>query len=460
MHYCRPAPDYLPDPASCLLTGIPPQTCLEKGSPSMRSPAPSRPSWRSRAPIGVGYNSIRFDDEVTRHLFWRNLIDPYARANGRTSAGAGTCSTWCAAYALRPEGRLADARRRRPSFLRPDRRQRPGPRRGARRAVGRARRSKLARLVRAPARCGVLPEAAPQGRGARRDRPGGPARSSTCRPLCLPSALHRRRLAAGAAPDEQERADRGDLAADLSELADLGAEAIRERIFTREADLPDGVGQLPIKTIHVNRSPIDRQPADAGRTSRPRWGLDMGSRCGTPRSPRTPALPRERWAEVCSPARRPITHARRGRRPVRRLRRQRGPAPARAVAPDGRRRVSGRQRTGFSDALDELLFRYRAQLPAVAGGRRARAGRHCAARLHWGKRAALTLAAFQDRIDTLAETAEERGQNHPPLLDYAERIAPEPAALSPSPVAPRRQGRRSVRQPVVNQAAATVSATA
>ncbi len=29
--------------------------------------------------MGVGYNSIRFDDEVTRHLFWRNLIDPYAR---------------------------------------------------------------------------------------------------------------------------------------------------------------------------------------------------------------------------------------------------------------------------------------------------------------------------------------------------------------------------------------------
>jgi exodeoxyribonuclease-1 len=27
----------------------------------------------------VGYNSIRFDDEVTRFLLWRNLIDPYAR---------------------------------------------------------------------------------------------------------------------------------------------------------------------------------------------------------------------------------------------------------------------------------------------------------------------------------------------------------------------------------------------
>jgi exodeoxyribonuclease I len=54
--------------------------------------------------IGVGYNSIRFDDEVTRFLFWRNLIDPYAREwqNG--------CGRWdlldvvrCT-WALRPEG--------------------------------------------------------------------------------------------------------------------------------------------------------------------------------------------------------------------------------------------------------------------------------------------------------------------------------------------------------------------
>ena len=33
MHYCRPSPDSLPDPESCLLTGIVPQTCLEQGLP-------------------------------------------------------------------------------------------------------------------------------------------------------------------------------------------------------------------------------------------------------------------------------------------------------------------------------------------------------------------------------------------------------------------------------------------
>ena len=36
MLYCRPAPDYLPDPQSCLITGITPQQCLEHGVPEYR----------------------------------------------------------------------------------------------------------------------------------------------------------------------------------------------------------------------------------------------------------------------------------------------------------------------------------------------------------------------------------------------------------------------------------------
>mgnify|MGYP002067638097 CR=1 FL=1 len=31
MHYCKPAPDILPEPEACLLTAILPQMCLDKG---------------------------------------------------------------------------------------------------------------------------------------------------------------------------------------------------------------------------------------------------------------------------------------------------------------------------------------------------------------------------------------------------------------------------------------------
>ena len=76
VQYCRPAPDFLPDPESCLLTGITPQTCLERGIAEHAFAAAIEGELARPGTVGVGYNSIRFDDEVTRFLVWRNLIDP------------------------------------------------------------------------------------------------------------------------------------------------------------------------------------------------------------------------------------------------------------------------------------------------------------------------------------------------------------------------------------------------
>jgi exodeoxyribonuclease-1 len=49
-----------------------------------------------------------------------------------------------------------------------------------------------------------------------------------------------------------------DLCADISPnlLMDLKAEQIRERIFTKQDDLPEGVLRLPIKNVHLNKSPF------------------------------------------------------------------------------------------------------------------------------------------------------------------------------------------------------------
>jgi exodeoxyribonuclease-1 len=104
MIYCKPAPDYLPSPESCLITGITPQLCLERGLPEHEFAARIEAACSQPGTIGVGYNTIRFDDEVTRFLFWRNLIDPYGRE------WQNDCGRWdlldvvrlC--YALRPEG--------------------------------------------------------------------------------------------------------------------------------------------------------------------------------------------------------------------------------------------------------------------------------------------------------------------------------------------------------------------
>ncbi|MCB2020466.1 MAG: exodeoxyribonuclease I, partial [Burkholderiaceae bacterium] len=84
----------------------------------------------------------------------------------------------------------------------------------------------------------------------------------------------------------------------------------------------------------------------------------------------------------------------------------------------------------FEDGrLDELLFRYRARnFPqTLDDAERGRWTEHCRERLHHGSAGALTLAAYQERIDVLAESADERGQAIlEALVDYAEQIAPPP----------------------------------
>ena len=67
-----------------------------------------------------------------------------------------------------------------------------------------------------------------------------------------------------------------DLSADPAELLALDAETIRTRMFTRTDDLPKGVQRLPVKSVHLNRSPIvigdlrTLSPAMAKR-----WGVDV-----------------------------------------------------------------------------------------------------------------------------------------------------------------------------------------
>ncbi len=102
--YCKPSQDYLPEPTACLVTGITPQLTEAKGCCEHDFAEKIRAVMIEPETLSVGYNSMRFDDEVTRNLFWRNLYDAYERewANG--------CSRWdlfpfvLAVWALRPEG--------------------------------------------------------------------------------------------------------------------------------------------------------------------------------------------------------------------------------------------------------------------------------------------------------------------------------------------------------------------
>jgi exodeoxyribonuclease-1 len=437
MLYCQPAPDYLPEPEACLLTGILPQTCLERGLPEHAFADAIEAQLAQPGTVGVGYNSIRFDDEVTRHLFWRCLMDPYAREWQNQCGRWDLLDVMRCTRALRPEGiewpQHADGK---PSFKLGDLTHANGLAHDAahdalsdvRATLQLARRVRAAqprlwdfclRLRRKEAVLGEMHSA-----------PGQP------RPFLHVSGMYpaeRGNLALvwplGPHPANKNEVIVWDLAADPAELAGLDVEAIRQRMFRRAEDLEEGQTRLPIKTVHINKSPIvignlkTLSPAMAAA-----WGLDIDQalRHADAAARQAQALA-GLWPEVFERPARPgppdvdedLYGGFIGPDDRRLLQRLRG------LAPD----ELARRHVDFRDPrLPELLFRYRARnWPAtLTAPERAQWQEHCAHRLLDGAGSSQTLEAFFERIDALGEEADERGQDIlGALVDYATAIAPE-----------------------------------
>lgn len=101
---CQPPPDYLPDPEACALTGIGPMSAFADGLPEPEFARRIHAEMAEPGTCSLGYNSIRFDDEFTRNLFWRNFFDPYEREWRHGNSRFDLIDLARAAYALRPSG--------------------------------------------------------------------------------------------------------------------------------------------------------------------------------------------------------------------------------------------------------------------------------------------------------------------------------------------------------------------
>ncbi len=437
MLYCQPAADFLPDPQACLITGITPQLCLEKGIPEYQFAAQIEQAFSLPGTVGVGYNTIRFDDEITRFMFWRNLIDPYARE------WQNDCGRWDlldvvrTAYALRPEGiewpLNAEGK---PSFKLTDLSAANGLlHEAAHDALSDVRATiALARLIktaqpklfdfcfglhkkdRVMAELG-LPTTLTQARPFLHIS-GMFAPERGCLALMWPLAMH---------PANKNELLAWDLAFDPRELAQMNAEQIRLRLFTKTADLPEGVQRLPVKSIHLNKSPtVIGNYKTLSSAMAQRWGLNLDAQLAN--AAQAQALPDMSgiWPAVF-------------KRPA-------------AATPDvdedlyggfvgnaDRRRLNdlrqlkaqelGSARPAFDDArLPELLWRYRARnFPqSLSADEQARWEAHRCARLFDGEGGALTIEQLFEELDSLAESADERGEAIlGALYDYAELIAPQ-----------------------------------
>lgn len=433
MLYCQPAPDYLPDPESCLLTGILPQLCLERGVPEYQFADAIEKQLAAPGTIGVGYNSIRFDDEVTRHLFWRNLVDPYARE------WQNQCGRWDlldvvrAAWALRPDGiewpKHDDGR---PSFKLEHLTKANGlAHDAAHDALSDVRATiALARLIKArqPKLWDFCLRLRRKDEVVREMGVGRPFLHISgmygvergCMALVWPLAPH---------PSNKNEVIVWDLSADPSELFTLDVATIRLRMFTKAEELPEGTTRLPIKTIHINKSPIvvgNLKTLSAEVAAK--WGVDVEQalRHGELAGAKAQLLA-GMWGDVFerpAAANKPdvdqdLYGGFVGNDDRRLLQRLQGLNGAQLVD----------ARPAFNDArLGELLFRYRARnFPSMLDdAERVQWQEHCVHRLHEGAGGALTLDAFLECVDALQESADERGQEIlGALVDYATELAPE-----------------------------------
>ncbi|TMX37411.1 exodeoxyribonuclease I [Vibrio sp. Hep-1b-8] len=102
--YCQPPADYLPSPEAALITGITPQTAETNGLSEPEFIAKIHQQLATPNTTSLGYNSIRFDDEVTRYTCYRNFIDPYAWSWQNGNSRWDLLDVMRACYALRPEG--------------------------------------------------------------------------------------------------------------------------------------------------------------------------------------------------------------------------------------------------------------------------------------------------------------------------------------------------------------------
>jgi exodeoxyribonuclease-1 len=444
--FCRPPRDQLPEPEAVLITGITPQRAEAEGLPEPEFAARIEAELARAGTIGTGYNSMRFDDEVTRHLFWRNLIDPYAReyANG--------CSRWdlldvvrCA-WALRPEGiAWPTGDDGKPSFRLPLLTAANGlAHDAAHDALSDVRATiALARLLRArQPRLWDFTLSLRHKDAVRRQIGAG-------RPFLHVSGRYKTERgclavvwALGPHPVNRNEVIVWDLEHDPRILAELDAATLRRRLFSPADALPAGETRLPVKTIHVNRAPIVIGNLAVIAEAGARFGIDLA------RAERHADLA-ARLPDLSAPladtfARPPASGpvdvdedlyggflGDADRRQLQRLRR---------MTPD-----QLATRLSFDDPrLDELVFRYRARhVPqTLTDVERARWARHCHERLHDGAGGATTLAEFQHRIDALADAAATRDDDRAltllgALSDWARTLGGKGSGAR---IAPRQTG--------------------
>lgn len=277
--YCKPSFDTMPSAQSIGITGITPQYCLDHGLPEADFARTIHKEMIRENTISVGYNSMHFDDEVSRFTFWRNFISPYDREFDNGCSRFDLFPLVVATWALRPEGINwpLNEEGNRPSF----RLEKLSAANGlahehAHDALSDVQATiEMAKLIRRQQP--KLWEYALRLRSKQEVRRIAESEKA----LVWVSSMHgaergymRIVRVLGKMPGrDPNKVLVWDLSADPSELLIINAKEVKARTFVKEEDLPEGKTRLPIFTLKINQAPFvvnhlgvlsDKRAADFG----------------------------------------------------------------------------------------------------------------------------------------------------------------------------------------------------
>lgn len=273
--FCQPANDYLPQPEAVMITGITPQQALTQGENEAAFAKRIHGLFSTPNTCILGYNNVRFDDEVTRNIFYRNFYDPYAWSWQHHNSRWDLLDVMRACYALRPEGIVwPENEDGLPSFRLEHLTQANGiEHSNAHDAMADVYATiALAKLVkrhqprlfdylyshRSKQKLQTLIDIPQMKPLVHVSGMFGAWRGNTS--WIAPLAWH---------PDNRNAVIMVDLAGDISDLLELDADTLRARLYTPKAQLGEHPA-VPIKLVHLNKCPVlavasTLRPEDAER---------------------------------------------------------------------------------------------------------------------------------------------------------------------------------------------------
>ena len=260
--FCKLSLDTLPHPEACLITKITPQFANEKGVIEAEFIRQIHQQFLQPNTCVLGYNSIRFDDEMTRHSFYRNFYDAYEREWKNGNSRWDLLDVFRAAQALRPGGfNWVYDDERKPIF-------KLDQLTVANHIPHGNAHDALADVYALLSLAHLLKQAQPrlfqflfehrtktQALKLLNVESGTPLihvsgmypATQNCLAIVMPLCVH---------PMNANEIVVVDLSVNPAPLLELSAEEIKQRLFIATEDLPGNVARIPLKTVHINKCPV------------------------------------------------------------------------------------------------------------------------------------------------------------------------------------------------------------